>query len=75
MAHLAPNPEKLESGRHTAASKIERHVEPMGDTVHYIRWDAPGVEFKEPGEQDTIQRVSDQFSPSSERSFGAAKPL
>jgi hypothetical protein len=28
----------------------------------YIKWDAEGVEVKQPGEQEKIQEVSDQFN-------------
>lgn len=63
MAQLAPNPSRLQDGEHTTADKISMHVEPLEDD-HYIKWDTAGVEWKRPDEEETIKKVSQQFSKS-----------
>lgn len=74
MAQLAPNPSRLQAGEHTTADKISMHVEPLGDE-HYIKWDTAGVEWKRPGEEETIKKVSQQFSESLATSHSSPSSL
>ncbi|KAK5093379.1 hypothetical protein LTR70_004751 [Exophiala xenobiotica] len=52
------NPQTGEPASGTAKANGEGKSAPG----QYIRWDAEGVEFEQPGEKDKIQAVSDQFN-------------
>ncbi|KAK5939678.1 hypothetical protein PMZ80_008058 [Knufia obscura] len=52
------NPQTGEPASGTAKAHGENKPAPGS----YIRWDADGVEFEQPGEQDKIKAVSEQFN-------------